>query len=153
MDDGGDLENMRDFGGKLPGAAARIVGLFHCAIHAKGSPSDQLVPAPTMRRALSLAGKFAEHTRAVYELMGADPDIEDARKVLAWIMANAEQRFSVRNLHNSLQGTFYKRDELEPSLKVLTERGYIRQTQRPDAPGRGRPSLIFEVNPSILGAS
>ena len=34
MRDGGDYEHIRDWAGKLPGAAARLAGLLHCAEHA-----------------------------------------------------------------------------------------------------------------------
>ncbi|KJS28990.1 MAG: hypothetical protein VR64_22270 [Desulfatitalea sp. BRH_c12] len=150
MGENGDLAGMKDFGGKLPGAAARIAGLFHCYIHAHNGPQVERVSFATMSAALSLAGKLSAHTRTVYDLMGVDPDIEDARRMLNWIVKESKHRFTLRECHRALQGSFSRKEALEPALKVLTERGYIRLMARPSTQGPGRPSIIYEVHPLII---
>jgi len=80
----GNLGDVRDWASKLVGAAVRIAGLLHLAEHLTdgwGKP----IEAPTMERAIKLAGYFTEHARAAFRQMGSDPVISDALALLGWI--------------------------------------------------------------------
>jgi hypothetical protein len=144
---GGEFEHMRDFGGKLPGAAARIAGLFHCCENRVQPWMSPLAPE-TMQRAISLTGKIAEHTRHVFTEMGADDGIHVARKILNWIGRTQAECFTARGCHAALKGSFPKRSDLAPGLEVLLDRGYIRR-MRPVKRASGRPSEKFEINPLL----
>ena len=153
---GGSLEHMRDFAGKLPGAAGRIAGVFHCVEHADRLAQDALntpdrypLSGRTMEMALSLAGKLAIHAIHVYGLMGEGDEVQSARHILAWIRRTGCGTFSARGCHRALRTRFPKRADLDPGLNILEEHGYIRRRQQPVDRVPGRPSLGFMVNPCV----
>jgi hypothetical protein len=147
--EGGEFEHMRDWAGKLPGAAARIAGLFHCYEHAGKKPHEHPVSLLTMDRALSLAKKLSRHALAVYDLMEADVTIEGARKILRWIIRTGSVSFTGHDCHSALKGTFKTRKELDPALQALGERGYIRKFEEQGEKRPGRPRGTYIVHPSI----
>jgi hypothetical protein len=81
---GGDMEALRDWGGKLAGAAVRIAALLHIAAHLKdgwGSP----VSGTTMKSAIKIAEYFSSHAFIAFGIMHADPLTNDAAAVLEWL--------------------------------------------------------------------
>lgn len=149
--EGGRFENMLDWGGKLPGAAARIAGIFHCVNFAEQSPEAHKIHSEFMIKALSLMRKLVDHALAAFDLMGCDRDIVGARKVLAWIKKTGQPEFTVRQCHNALQANFPNRSkDLDPVIAVLRERGYIRPGKTGSSDRGGRPSEVYEVNPMVL---
>lgn len=147
--EGGEFEHMRDWAGKLPGAVARIAGLFHCYEYADKKPHEHPVNLQTMGRALSLAKKLSGHAVAVYDLMAADATIEGARKILSWINRMGCVSFTGHECHSALKGRFKTRKELDPALQVLVERGYIRKMEAQGERKVGRPRGTYVVHPSI----
>ena len=104
--------------------------------------------AVSVERASRLIDYFKGHARKAYAGMDADEKTVKARMVLNWIERNRLSRFTRREAHNALQGTFATVDELEPALKLLGQNGYIRKQAVSERPGPGRkPSPIYEVNP------
>jgi hypothetical protein len=160
MAEGGPLESLRDFAGKLAGAAGRIAGVFHCIEHAgrllQADPEDLLPPTPdsypltgaTMRTALSLARKLLAHAVFVYGIMGEDEGIWAARRILRWIRSTGAEGFSVNECYRALRGSFPKRADLDPGLLTLAERNYIRRERPPADRKPGRPSERYTVNPA-----
>lgn len=146
MRDGGRFENLRDWGGKLPGAAARIAGLFHCAEHALQMPHLEL-SLETMRRALEFAAILSDHALAAFDMMGADVTLKDARKVWNWIQRERKPKFTFRDCFNALRGTFPRTADLERPIEVLVERSFIAPIESPTR--AGRPTRLYEVNPKL----
>jgi replicative DNA helicase len=141
---GGDFAHIVDWASKLIGAVARIAGLLHVAEHLGGS--DIPVQPETVNCALRIGGYFAEHSRAAFEQMGADPTVEDARYVLDWIRRTGRSDFTRRDAHRGCQ-RFKKVSDLDPALEVLEDHGYIRRRADP-APTVGRPPApTYDVNP------
>lgn len=149
LEEGGEFEHMQDWAGKLPGAAARIAGLFHCYEHAGKKPHEHPVNLQTMGWALSLAQKLSRHALAVYDLMEADASIEGARKILRWITRTGAVSFTGHECHSALKGTFKTRKELDPALQTLVERSYIRKFEEQGEKRPGRPRGTYIVHPSI----
>lgn len=153
--EGGKFEHITDWAGKLPGAAIRISGLLHCALHARGEPWAQEISKDTMSRALTIAAILSDHALAVFDMMGADPALESARKVWRWVERQRLSTFSARECFQALKGSFRRMADFEPVLDVLVERAYLLESAKgaPIAPakkhGPGRPSRILTVNPSI----
>lgn len=149
--EGQRFEYLRDWAGKLPGAAARVAGLLHIATHAHESngPQGYCVSLVTMQTALGVMAVIAEHTIAAFGVMAANPDLEKAKRIWGWIQRRPEKTFTQRECHHGLQSTFPRVGDLKPGLDVLVERYLI----RPKATDRreGRPSMSFEVNPAFLG--
>jgi hypothetical protein len=70
--DGGMLEHLRDWGGKLPGAAARIAAIFHVTRHAFENERNYLISAEDMGAAIRLGHVFLKHALIAFDAMGVD---------------------------------------------------------------------------------
>jgi Protein of unknown function (DUF3987) len=147
MREGGRFEQIQDWAGKLPGAAARIAGNLHVAGLAFGTPADSKLSIDTMRRALQLAAVLGVHAVAAFDLMGADETLKAARKVWAWVQRERKPRFTFRDCFNALRGTFPRTADLERPIEVLVERHHVALLESPSR--AGRPSRIYEVNPKL----
>jgi hypothetical protein len=148
--DGGKLQNMKDWGSKLPGAAARIAGIFHLVLQGTGPGTDELIPASTMQMALDLAASLISHARCVFELMERDPNLESAKKLVAWIVSGGHSSFTVRECFRAHQERFKRMDAMLPVLTLLEQHGYIRRLAQVSTGGR-RPSDLCEVHPALVG--
>jgi replicative DNA helicase len=148
--DTGDLAHLAGWAAKLTGATCRIAALLHLAAHLRDGWARP-VSADTLARAIRLAGYLIEHALAVFDLMGADPRVDDARWLLDWIGRTERQQFTRRDAHQGARGRFRKAADLDPSLALLEEHGYLRRVDPEpsrDPRGRGRPaSPRFLVNP------
>jgi replicative DNA helicase len=145
----GDLAHLAGWAAKLAGATCRLAGLLHLAGHLRDGWARP-ISAATFAGAARLAGYLVEHARAVFDLMGTDPRIEDARWLLDWISRTGQVQFSRRDAHRAApRGRFPKATDLDPTLGLLEEHGWLRRVDA-DSPGPrgGRPpSPRFLVNP------
>ena len=82
--DSGDLAHLAGWAAKLAGATCRLAALLHLASHLRDGWARPIT-ADTFAAAVRLADYLIEHARAVFDLMGADPRIDDARWLLDWI--------------------------------------------------------------------
>jgi len=145
LQEGGRFEFMTDWAGKLPGFAIRLAGLLHC-VEDQSQPWVHQISLDTMKNALELASIFSSHAKAVFNLMGADKDLEGAKKVWRWVEQGRFSQFSKRDCYNSLKGTFPRVRDMEPGLDVLEERHYISAAKQQTG---GRPSVLYNVNPKL----
>jgi putative DNA primase/helicase len=106
---GEELDDLADWGNKLPGQVARIAGLLHIArwaTNSEDSGDSGYTPAPweseitqeTMEAAVSLGHYFEGHAKAAFALMGSDGKIASARKVWAVVEKHNLETFTVRDL-------------------------------------------------------
>ena len=143
--EGGRFDTIADWAGKLPGAAIRIAGVLHCV----GNPIQpwiNQISIETMQDALGLASVFAIHTLKVFDFMGADKNLEGARKVWRWVERGRFRSFKKRDCYNALKGSFPRVTNIEPCLDVLEERNYITSSKNQTG---GRPSVTYTVNPEL----
>jgi hypothetical protein len=153
--DRGDLAHLAGWAAKLAGATCRLAALLHLASHLRDGWA-QPINADTFASAVQLADYLIEHARAVFDLMGADRRIDDARWLLDWIGRTNQVQFSRRDAHMATpRGRFRKAADLEPALTLLEEHGYLRRVDPEpsrDAQGRGRPAsprfLVSPLQPS-----
>ncbi len=147
---GAALAHLTDWAGKLTGATARLAGLLHLATHLRdgwGRP----IEATTLDDAARLARYYLNHALAVFDLMGADPLIDDARHLLDWITRTGANTFTRRDAHNPNRARFAKAGDLDPALALLTEHGWIQPLDPAPRPGLGRPpSPRYVVHPAAL---
>jgi len=144
--EGGRFEYINDWAGKLPGAAARIAGLLHCA-KIPMQPWTKTIDFETMVKALEIASIFAEHALIAFDMMGADKSLEQAKKIWRWIERSRYESFTKRDCFNELRGTFHRVVNMDEGFKALIERNYIQEFQLKTG---GRPSIQFSVNPEII---
>jgi replicative DNA helicase len=145
----GDLAQLAGWAAKLAGATCRLAGLLHLASHLRDGWARP-ISADTFAGAVRLAGYLVEHARAVFDLMGADPRMDDARWLLDWISRTNLAQFTRRDAHAAApRGRFPKATSLDPALSLLEEHGWLRRVDAdPVGPKGGRPaSPRFLVTP------
>ena len=142
----GDLHTLADWGNKLTGTVARIACVLHAAEHYDDGDLWTPVTSVTMRRALAIGEYAIEHARAAFSVMGSDPATELAKRAWTWIARRSDGTVTVtrRELHRGLHVPHAA--DLDAPLKVLVERGYLREL--PTSPTGGRPSgRAYEISP------
>jgi hypothetical protein len=149
--DRGDLGHLAGWAAKLVGSTCRLAGLLHLASHLRDGWAQPVNP-DTFAGAIQLADYLVDHARAVFDLMGSDPRLGDARWLLDWVSRSDRMQFSRRDAHVAApRSRFPKATDLEPALRLLEEHGYLRRVDAEpsrDPQGRGRPaSPRFLVNP------
>jgi 5S rRNA maturation endonuclease (ribonuclease M5) len=150
MADGGRLEVVRDWAGKLPGAVARIAALSHVAHHAyhKNKPEECPIIQSTMEYAIEIGRYLITHALKAFDLIGSDPAFDGARYILKWIKRKKLTKFTQRDCHYENKSKFKRVRDLSQPFEVLTERFFIKELQNERV--SHRPSKVFEVNPKIL---
>lgn len=149
LGDGGELEMVKDWGGKLAGATLRLAAVIHCVIH--HGPAGQISDT-TLMSAISLGTYLIPHAQAALDLMGAHDDAtdDDARYVLTWITRHAKREFTKTEAQHHGKRRFPKAHDIDPALATLVKRNYIRQRPAPKT-GPGRPpSPTYETNPAVF---
>jgi replicative DNA helicase len=145
--DGGELHPIVDWASKWVGAVLRIAGLLHIAEHLGGMAEP--VRVETVERAVLVGRYFRDHALAAFAEMGADPLVEDALYVLAWIEREQVTEFTRRDAHRGCR-RFKKVADLVPVLELLEDHGYIHRREIPEQKGPGRPPApMYDVNPLI----
>ncbi len=147
--DGGMLEDLKDWGSKLPGAALRLAGVFHLVEQIGSIPIDTEVSLDTVVKAIELATCLISHARAVFALMERDPNLESAQKLVSWIVRKGRDSFTIRECFRAHQPRFKRVEAMLPVLTLLEQHGYVRREIRESTGGRN-PSELIEVNPAIL---
>jgi putative DNA primase/helicase len=146
MREGNGLAGLRDWAGKLPGAAARIAGIFHCVTTVPEATSE--IHRDTAEAALALASILISHTTCAFGLMGANVHVDSAKRVVRWATDRGESETTKRDIFCAFQSTFKSMENLEPVLRLLAEHHYLRVEDRLT---RGRPSIICRWNPAVVG--
>jgi hypothetical protein len=145
----GDLAHLAGWAAKLAGATCRLAGLLHLAAHLRDSWASPIA-GDTFAGAIRLAGYLVEHARAVFDLMGADPRIDDAGWLMEWIARTNQAQFTRRDAHRAApRGRFAKATDLDPALALLEEHGWLWRVDVDSSPPKGGrpPSPRFLVNP------
>jgi hypothetical protein len=143
----GDLRPMADWAGKLAGAIARVAALVHLAGNVRRAWGDEVPPA-AVEAAISIGDYAVAHARAVFALMGADSNVELARRVLSWIRDRHLTEFSRRDTFRHLHSAqLPKVTDLDPALALLVAHEYLAPIPSVHSPAGGRPSHRFRVNP------
>ena len=102
----------------------------------------------TMGRALALGPYLVDHALAAFAMMGADPEVEGARRVLRWLERTGASSFTAKDCFDGVRGTFKKMPALTPVLQLLLDHGYICEVEQEPRKGPGRkPSPRYQVNP------
>lgn len=144
----GDLHHVGDWAGKLAGVVGGLAGILHVAEYpADSQPWLREVSETTVRDAIEIGRYLLAHALAAFDVMGADPDIERARKIWRWIERKGATVVSRRDIHDALRRGhgFERTTDLDAPLAVLVERGYLRPAPRDRRVGR--PTETYDVRP------
>ena len=135
MRPGESLEDLKDWGSKLPGAVARIAGLIHfdeyCA-----QAYERPISANIAGAACAIGAYYKEHALAVLDIMRLDGRMETAKRILNYITNRRPGTFKGRDIFNHTN--LKTMADISPGLIVLMERGYIREAKT-EYSGAGRP--------------
>jgi hypothetical protein len=142
MAEGGDLDRLHDWGGKLPGTALRIAGILSAASSQDLPPRD--IQHETIARATALCTSLIPHAMAVFNLVDEDPKVSLAKRILRWLRKQKESVVTRRDCFRALRRHFDRTSEIDTPLHVLVEHLYIRTET---AQTGGRPSERIEINP------
>ena len=142
------FEHATDWAAKATGATARLAGVMHVILHATSMPELTLLSLDTMKRAIILMKVISQHSLHALDLMGSDMTTAAARKVWNWIESGRRNKFTIRDVHQALRGSFSRVKDVKEALSVLDERGYIEITNTLSTGGR-KPSSIVTVRPDI----
>ena len=146
---GNEWEFMRDWGCKLVGAMVRIAALMHAA-QLQGDPAETPISPEVMACAVSIAEFLGVHAMAAYQIMGADESQSAARYILKRLSMASTTRITRSELTRLCRGRFNRSDDMDPALKVLEERGYIREVES-DVGYNNRTKTAYLINPAIAG--
>ena len=130
----------------------RIAGILHVTKKVSASaPWQTPIDAATMEEAICIAKYLIPHAKAAHALMGADPAVEDAKRLLRWIQNAGRSCFTKREAFGGMKGHFRKVSTMEPALVLLQDHSYIRERSGAERHGPGRPSSpTYDVNPLWL---
>jgi len=142
----GRLSHMTDWAGKLPGAIARIAALLHIMRYSKTAPWEHSISFEDMDFAVKIGHCLVNHAQHVFEMIQLDSSIEIAKEILIWIKDSGLNRFTLRECERKFRR--YKKTELQEGIDLLKDCEYLRWwSLKPEA---GRPSNVFDVNPTFL---
>jgi hypothetical protein len=148
-----ELAHITDWASKLNGAIARLAGLLFLA---EVLPTGWGAPVPVrhVEAATRLGHYFLGHALAVFDQMGADPTLDDARVVLNWVARTGRRAFTRRDAFTGLsRARFRKVADLDPALQLLHDHGFLRLGAS-SVPTGGRPaSPVWEVHPRAAQAA
>lgn len=144
--EGGPLDSIRDWTSKLPGAVARVAALLELAA---GGLARDTVGMEAMHQAITLARLLIPHTKAAFNLLGADALEADAIAVLKWVRGNGLEEFTQREAQKGMEARFRSVDKLKRAIDKLRDLDCVRVTKRRNQ-GSIRPSVVIQVNPACL---
>ena len=144
--EGGPLDSIRDWTSKLPGAVARVAALLELAA---GGLGRDTVGMDAMHQAITLAKLLIPHTKAAFNLLGADALEADAIAVLKWVRGNGLEEFTQREAQKGMEARFRSVDKLKRAIDKLRDLDCVRVTKRRNQ-GTNKPTVVVQVNPAIL---
>jgi hypothetical protein len=140
----GDLAGSNGWGGKLPGAVARIA----LCLELLADPEADRVRGDTMAAACAWAPWLISHWRAVVGAAG-DPHLAAARKAWRWIQRQGGDAVTLRDLHTACRCRGYERaEDWDAPLDLLEGHGLIRRGWDRT---RRKPSAVLAIRPELVG--
>lgn len=144
--DGGRLSHISDWSAKLPGAAARLAGLF--ALAELGTHIER-VELGASERAVRLARLLVPHAEAAFRLMGAADAEGDALALLAWIRRYRMAHFTRREALRALEARFRTTERLLAAIVQLQTWGCLSAERKEREHSQGAPRIVYYVNPRL----
>ncbi len=169
LGEGGDLQNIPDWGGKLVGNITRVAGLLHIAGQVdaqKGCMAQRFgestVSSEAMKNAVKLGRQLIQHALKVFDLLDTDPELELAKYVLKRIkkgkdletegeLPKDKSKLDKSVLMELCRGKkeIKTPEDLEEPLHFLERLNFIKILEIKST-GRGRnPSPLIKINPKV----
>jgi hypothetical protein len=148
--------NHEDFPPYLRGAwskfkvyAARLALIVHLLRDVCGETTEKNVDGESVRRSALLIDYFKCHFRKVMAVIGGNPVVEKATRILCSLVRNPElDDFTRRDLYRLVRGRFKRPEELDGPLGLLVAFNYLRAyTPQRDKAKRGPNPTRYLINP------
>jgi DNA polymerase I-like protein with 3'-5' exonuclease and polymerase domains len=153
LGEGQELWFLHGWAGKAAGGAVRIAAILHVTESvARGLHRLEDVTVAVAERAVRLVRDYLiPHAKAAFGLIGTDPKVNRAKRLVRWFTTRRLTEFTVRDVHQDLKGSIRTVDDLMPVLDLIERHHYIRQVVTGPRTGPGRPrSPKYQVNPEAL---
>lgn len=169
QDPKGDLYKHRDWASKFSAKLGRLAALLHVASllpRPQSTPTlfedRALISAATMEKALGLSDYFIEHYMRAFSAMTSSSARDIALRIVEWMRRDVPAmpdtkssprrvdgvyRFVVSEAHHAVARNGAREDALDPGLKYLIDKEYIRRVSVPR--GKGRPPEVYEIRPDL----
>ena len=134
-----------DWAAKYTGAVLRIAGLLHLA---EGNSSLE-ISIHTLRNAITIGRYFLNHAEFAYTQIAADLSIQQAQLVIAKLKELGKKIVRHYDLFRICRGKFFhSAQDIDPTLELLQEHGYLRLEEAPATGRTGRkPGVQIVLNP------
>lgn len=148
---------LMSFVGKTPGMAARfalVVEYLNWAVD--GGPQPTEISSSTVETVCSFLSEYARPmAERVYGDASRPPEDHGAANIGRWLLKARKVKFNSRRdiLRHRAKFGFHNATELDASLQVLIEAGWVRDVGERAGGGTGRKSKDFTVNPQLHGAA
>ncbi|MFY4776924.1 YfjI family protein [Metabacillus sp. RGM 3146] len=150
--DHGDLADILEWGGKIVGNMAPLLGLIHLANHIKHPPTiPNEIDAITTKKCLMLEDYLIEHPKAAFGFMKANQNTEEAIYVLKVIQKKNEKGLDKYNANLPIpfrgiqQNVKYRMNsrKLHSVIQELEDRGYVRKFDKQESGNKPKQYLIL----------
>ena len=138
---GGELEEMGDWGAKLPGNMVRIAGLMHLV---ENGPEHTVIGKATLDKAVQLCELLIQHAKAAFGMAGAVEPSADAKKVFEWLKKQEFKDFTKSSCYDRFKT--WKKEKLDVALTDLEKRSIIRPIPELTS---GRTATRYISNPAL----
>lgn len=133
---------------KYMGTVLRIAGLLHVA---EGHTGD-CISVQTLCNAIEIGSYFLAHAEFAYTQIATDQSIQQALVMvgkLQELYASGQSKVKHYDLFRSCRGRFFKTaQDIDPTLELLQEHGYLRLDEPPSTAKAGRKrGLLITLNP------
>ena len=124
----------------------RLAGILHCAKNTK-EPDQIALSAETAQQAITISKYFLRHAKCVYNLLGTDKDIQQAKHIIKKLQQQNKPELTKYQIYRMCRGSFHKVEDIAPILDILVDYGYLKE-KRYSAPTGGRPRAnSYLLNP------
>lgn len=134
---------------KLTGYCGRLALVLNALHWATGDADVNVVTGESIKLAADLIAYFKAHVRRLYTIMGADPRVQSAARIIRWLEQHPSvKEFRRSDLYEHLRRSCRTPEDLQRPLDLLVQHRYIRDEsgEQRQGPGR-RPTTRYEVNP------
>lgn len=144
---------LREWMGKHEGFGMRLAVVLRMLSEAAGDfrPANTIT-GTDVHNAATLMRYCHSMTMRVLSSSIADPRLDGARRVLAWIRRHNPVEFTRLRCWECLRSSFPEPNDLAEPLKALSDRRYLRWKDVPKEAGKPGPTTtgVWEVNPKCL---
>ncbi len=141
-----ELSEIRDWACKLHGTTIRIAGILHCIEN--NGVGNSIISKSTMESARDIAVYFIEHAKMAFSIMGKSEAVIKAKFVLHKLESANVTEITKRDIYILCRSRYFKKaEDINGTLDLLEEHGYIREKDSMSSNTVGRKSTIYELNP------